>query len=158
MRLPVVFIRDNLSCGWQASTKKRLASKGVLGQYPELRATVYALHKGVRRNWRSRPEASIELRLIFELLAAKTRHDKARFDFRQCGHVHPKFFKLGDWKNIFLAVTPAPFDLLWSNVHWHFFREIPNPVAILSSDAGPASRMSSRVRANEARILSRSPI
>src|SRR5437870_3110515 len=55
-------------------------------------------------------EPTVELGLVFELLAARAGdNDKAAGDFRQSGHIAPEFFKLSDGKNILLPVAPPFF-------------------------------------------------
>jgi hypothetical protein len=63
------------------------------------------------------PEPSIELGLVFQLLAAQAGDDhKTGGDLGKGGQVTPELLELGDWEDVFLAIAPAFFDLLQSDV------------------------------------------
>src|SRR5258706_13093108 len=69
---------------------------------------------------RTIPQPTIELGLVFELLATCAwHHHKSRLDLRHGCHVAPQFLELCHWKNVFLALPPALLDLLQGNVVWH---------------------------------------
>ena len=55
--------------------------------------------------------------LVLELLSADAGDDnEAGGEVGESGEVAPEFFELGDGKHVFLAVTPAAFDLLEGDV------------------------------------------
>ncbi len=70
--------------------------------------------------------------LVLELLAAGARDDReAADDVGECGHVAPEFFELDDWEDVFLAVAPAFFDILESDVGGHACGEITDGLSDL---------------------------
>jgi hypothetical protein len=59
---------------------------------------------------------------VFELLTAKSWNDEeVGLDLGESGKVGPEFFKLGDGKDVFLAVAPAFFDFLNGDVSGESF-------------------------------------
>ncbi len=65
-------------------------------------------------------EPAVELSGVLELLAPVTwDYDEIGLDLRERGHVAPQLFKLGYREHIFLAVSPAFFDVFQGDISGH---------------------------------------
>src|SRR5512140_1308917 len=69
---------------------------------------------------RSIAQPTVELRLVFEVLATLARYgDVPARQLGQGGHVTPEFFELRYREDVLLALTPALLDFLESDVCGH---------------------------------------
>ena len=65
-------------------------------------------------------EPAVELRLVLELLAARSRHDEERaIHFREGCDIAPEFFELDHGEDVLLAFAPAFLDVLEGDVGGH---------------------------------------
>ena len=70
-------------------------------------------------------DPTVELSWIFHLLASGGVYGEVLAGHLwQCAHVTPEFFELDDREDVFLAVAPAFFDILESDVGGHECGEI----------------------------------